>query len=52
VSLDGSVITARHSRNQSYYRKVLLPSEILLGNAASGRGSEQLRQSLKAAEAR
>ncbi len=52
VSLEGAVITARYSRNQSYYGKNVPSRDIVLGNAVDGRGTLGLRQALKAAEQR
>ncbi len=52
VSLEGAVIKARHSWNQSYYGRAVTPREIVLGNAVSAGGAEALRRALRAAELR
>lgn len=51
VSIEGAVITARHSRNTAYYGKQAHPRAILYENAVSNRGTLELRQALAAAEA-
>jgi lipid-binding SYLF domain-containing protein len=50
VSIEGAVITARHSRNAAYYGKQAHPRAILYENAVSNRGTLELRQTLAAAE--
>lgn len=50
VSVEGAVITARHSRNQAYYGRSIHPRNILYDNAVSNPGTESLRQALAAAE--
>jgi len=52
VSVEGAVITARHSRNQAYYGRSIHPRDILYGNAVSNPGTEGLRSALLAAEQR
>jgi lipid-binding SYLF domain-containing protein len=50
VSVEGAVITARHSRNTAYYGKEAHPRNILYDNVVSNPGTQALRQSLTAAE--
>lgn len=50
VSIEGAVISARHSRNTAYYGKQAHPRAILYENAVSNRGTLELRQALAAAE--
>lgn len=52
VSIEGAVITARHSRNERYYGRSAHPRNILYDNAVSGPGTENLRRALQAAELR
>lgn len=52
VSVEGAVITARHSRNQNYYGRSAHPRDILYGNAVSGPGTGSLLQALSSAEMR
>jgi lipid-binding SYLF domain-containing protein len=50
VSIEGAVITARHSRHTAYYGHAAHPRAILYENAVSNPGTLELRQSLAAAE--
>jgi len=50
ISIEGAVITARHSRNTAYYGKAAHPRAILYENAVSNPGTQGLRQALAAAE--
>ncbi len=52
VSIEGAVITARHSRNQNYYGKSAHPRDILYHNAVSSPGTGSLLQALSSAELR
>lgn len=52
VSLEGAVITARHARNEAYYGRSAHPRDILYHNAVSSAGTDELRQTLAAAELR
>lgn len=52
VSVEGSVITARHSRNEAYYRRSAHPRDILYKNAVSNPGTRSLREALAAAALR
>lgn len=52
VSIEGAVITARHSRNERYYGRSAHPRNILYDNAVSSPGTESLRRALQAAELR
>ena len=52
VSVEGAVITARHSRNQNYYGKSVHPRDILYQNAVSSPGTGSLLQALSSAEMR
>ena len=50
VSVEGAVITARHSRNTAYYGREAHPRNILYDNVVSNPGTMALRQALTAAE--
>lgn len=50
LSVEGAVITARHSRNTAYYGKEAHPRNILYDNVVSNPGTSGLRQALAAAE--
>lgn len=52
VSIEGAVITARHSRNERYYGRSAHPRNILYDNTVSSPGTESLRRALQAAELR
>lgn len=52
VSLEGAVITARHSRNEAYYGRSAHPRDILYNNAVSNGGTDGLRTALSSAELR
>ncbi len=52
VSLEGAVITSRHSRNESYYGRSVHPRDILFQNTVSNPGTSELRQALSSAELR
>lgn len=52
VSVEGAVITARHSRNTAYYGRQAHPRNILYDQAVSSPGTGALRQALAAAEMR
>jgi lipid-binding SYLF domain-containing protein len=52
ISIEGAVITARHSRNQAYYGRSMHPRNILYDNVVSNPGTSNLIQSLNAAEMR
>lgn len=49
VSVEGAVITARHSRNQAYYGRSAHPRDILYNNAVQNPGTQALRNALQAA---
>src|SRR3546814_16217706 len=44
ISIEGAVISARHSRNAAYYGKKEHPRAILYENAVSTRGTLDMRQ--------
>lgn len=48
VSVEGAVITARHSRNTAYYGREAHPRDILYSNAVQNPGSRSLRAALGA----
>jgi len=48
VSVEGAVITARHSRNAAYYGREAHPRDILYNNAVQNPGSRSLRAALGA----
>ncbi|MCW0235849.1 MAG: lipid-binding SYLF domain-containing protein [Ferrovibrio sp.] len=50
ISVEGAVISARHSRNTAYYGKEAHPRNILYDNVVSNPGTQALRQALTAAE--
>jgi SH3 domain-containing YSC84-like protein 1 len=52
VSVEGAVITARHSRNQNYYGRSAHPRDILYRNAVANPGTSSLLQALSSAEMR
>ncbi len=52
ISLEGAVITARHSRNEAYYGRSAHPRDILYNNAVNNPGSQGLISALQAAEQR
>src|SRR5690606_12578917 len=52
VSVEGAVITARHSRNQTYYGQPAHPRDILYRNVVSNPGTGSLLQALSSAELR
>lgn len=52
VSVEGAVITARHSRNTAYYGREAHPRNILYDNVVSNPGTMALRQALANAEMR
>lgn len=52
ISVEGAVITARHSRNTAYYGKEAHPRNILYDNVVSNPGTAPLRQALANAEMR
>jgi lipid-binding SYLF domain-containing protein len=47
VSLEGSVVNARYSRNQAYYGNLSAPRDIVLGNVRAP-GAQALQNSLRA----
>lgn len=51
-SVEGAVITARHSRNETYYGRSVHPRDILYNNAVANNGTGELRQALQQAELR
>ncbi|HEX6958665.1 MAG TPA: lipid-binding SYLF domain-containing protein [Ferrovibrio sp.] len=50
ISVEGAVITARHSRDQAYYGRSIHPRDILYNNVVANPGTNSLRQALAAAE--
>jgi lipid-binding SYLF domain-containing protein len=52
ISVEGAVITARHSRNTAYYGKEAHPRNILYDHVVSNAGTMALRQALTNAETR